>query len=237
MTQKSTSRSCYCNERKSNPAVAKSMQDIPEGFCGICEVCGKPGHTNAHPQLPTTGSWCDKHWDELISQKAINIPQLIFRSILLALVLFILYFTRYIVAELPLHFYSVFYKDKCCEEQFEGKSVTAIAISQYITEECYTVQNREIISVKVSNFTPFKWDTLYIVRPYAMKMGIVEQAGLDGSVLACSKSGFYDEWTQLIFKLNGEIVNFFDISSYSLSFGEKNKYSIQDAQFSVSCAD
>ncbi len=157
--------------------------------------------------------------------------------ILLALVLFILYFSRHIVAELPLHFYSAFYKDKCCEEQFEGRSATAKAISKYITEECHTLQNRKTISVKIANFTPFKWDTLYIARPYTMKMAIVEQAGLDGSVLACSKSTFHDEWTQLIFTLNGEIVNFFDISSYPLSFAEKKQYSIKDAQFSVSCAD
>jgi len=93
------------------------------------------------------------------------------------------------------------------------------------------------ISVKVAIFTPFKWDTLYVARPYAMKRDIVEQTGLDGSVLACSKIGFYDELTQLIFKLNGEIVNFFDISSYPLFWGEKKQYSIKDAQFFVSCAD
>jgi len=34
-------------------------------------------------------------------------------------------------------------KDKCCEEQFEGQSAAAKAISKYITEECYTVQNRK----------------------------------------------------------------------------------------------
>lgn len=72
-----------------------------------------------------------------------------------------------------------------------------------------------------------------------MKMSIVEQVGLHGSVLACSKSDFYDEWTQLIFTLDNEIISFFDISSYQLFFGNKYKkqYSVEDAQFSVSCVD
>ncbi len=230
-------RNCYCNERKENPAVAESMQDIPEGYCGICEVCGKPGHTNAHPQLPTTGSWCDKHWDELVSQKVVNLPQLIFCFILAALVLFILYLVRYPVAEFPLHFYSAFYQDKCREEQFEGKSATARAVSQYIIKECSSVQNRKTLPVQLANFTPFKWDTLHVITPYSMKMSVFEQAGLHGTVLACSHSAFYDEWTQLIFTLDGEVVDFFDISSYQLSFGSRKQYSIEEARFSVSCVD
>ena len=37
-----------------------SQQGIPEGYCGICERCGKPGHTQHFPgPIPYTGSWCD----------------------------------------------------------------------------------------------------------------------------------------------------------------------------------
>ena len=57
MKETDSLRNCYCKERKNNPAVAESMRDIPEGFCGICDVCGKPGHTNPTPisQQPVHG--------------------------------------------------------------------------------------------------------------------------------------------------------------------------------------
>ena len=38
---------CYCKEG--------------EKFCGECEECGKPGHTQHCPlPIPYTGSWCNK---------------------------------------------------------------------------------------------------------------------------------------------------------------------------------
>lgn len=56
---------CYCEERRTNPALAETMADIPEGYCGICEVCGAPGHTRAHPRAPVTSAWCDEHYAAL----------------------------------------------------------------------------------------------------------------------------------------------------------------------------
>lgn len=56
---------CYCKERASNQELAEEMKDIPIGYCGLCDVCGNPGHMRAHPRTPTTGVWCDKHWLEL----------------------------------------------------------------------------------------------------------------------------------------------------------------------------
>ena len=67
---------CYCKERLSNPKLKESMKDLPEGFCGICDVCGKPGHTKAHPSLPTSGAWCDEHWNDLITKKAFNLQDI-----------------------------------------------------------------------------------------------------------------------------------------------------------------
>jgi len=64
---------CYCNERKSNAEFAKSLKDIPEGYCGICDICGKPGHMKAHPQLPTSGAWCDEHWNDLLSHRTFTL--------------------------------------------------------------------------------------------------------------------------------------------------------------------
>lgn len=76
--------SCYCQERKTNPLVAEQLRDIPPGYCGLCDLCGQPGHTRAHPRLPTTGSWCDEHWQELLTSKKPGLDRL-----LQALLLFI----------------------------------------------------------------------------------------------------------------------------------------------------
>ena len=43
----------------------------------ICDVCGKPGHTKAHPSLPTSGAWCDEHWNDLITKKILNLQDII----------------------------------------------------------------------------------------------------------------------------------------------------------------
>ena len=53
-------RSCYCNLWQTNPEVLR-QQGLPEGFCGICERCGQPGHTQHFPgPVPYTGAWCDR---------------------------------------------------------------------------------------------------------------------------------------------------------------------------------
>ena len=52
-------RQCYCDLWKTRPEVLR-QQGIPEGFCGICERCGKPGHLRHYPgPVPYTGAWCD----------------------------------------------------------------------------------------------------------------------------------------------------------------------------------
>lgn len=68
---------CYCKERESNPKIAEEMKDIPVGYCGLCEVCGKPGHMKAHPRLPTTGAWCDTHWEELVRHRIISLGDIV----------------------------------------------------------------------------------------------------------------------------------------------------------------
>lgn len=68
---------CYCPDRKNNPKVAELMKNIPEGFCGICDICGKPGHTKAHPNLPTSGAWCDEHWEQITAGSSITIDKIL----------------------------------------------------------------------------------------------------------------------------------------------------------------
>jgi hypothetical protein len=49
---------CYCD---SLSAEWKAMPDYQEGYCGVCERCGKPGHTQHFPgPVPYTGAWCDR---------------------------------------------------------------------------------------------------------------------------------------------------------------------------------
>lgn len=51
-------RQCYCG---SLSAEFLRERKIPEGYCGICERCGQPGHTQHFPgPVPYTGAWCDR---------------------------------------------------------------------------------------------------------------------------------------------------------------------------------
>jgi len=55
-------RGCYCGLWQKNPAHLES-QGILRGYCGLCDKCGRPGHTRQFPgAVPYTGSWCDSHY-------------------------------------------------------------------------------------------------------------------------------------------------------------------------------
>lgn len=73
--------SCYCEERRNNPNIAALMQELPEGFCGRCEICGRPGHTRAHPSLPVTSAWCDEHWAEITAPRRFTPDRLIVAAV------------------------------------------------------------------------------------------------------------------------------------------------------------
>lgn len=61
-TDDANARGCYCGLWDTKPEALRE-QGLPEGFCGHCEKCGKPGHTRHFPgAVPYTGSWCDKHY-------------------------------------------------------------------------------------------------------------------------------------------------------------------------------
>lgn len=72
---------CYCKQIK---VESTSEGNLPEGYCGICEICGKLGHTRAHSRLATTSAWCDKHWDDLNNYKIITLAD-IFTSLFVML--------------------------------------------------------------------------------------------------------------------------------------------------------
>jgi len=53
---------CYCNLWDTDPKVLQE-QGVPSGYCGLCNVCGKPGHTMHFPgAVPYTASWCKFHY-------------------------------------------------------------------------------------------------------------------------------------------------------------------------------
>ncbi|HKI62480.1 MAG TPA: hypothetical protein VKA31_09325, partial [Mariprofundaceae bacterium] len=53
---------CYCTIWDKNPAFLEK-QNIPPGYCGLCDKCGKPGHTRHFPgAAPFTGTWCERHY-------------------------------------------------------------------------------------------------------------------------------------------------------------------------------
>jgi len=68
---------CYCQQRQHNATLAKALNDMPEGFCGVCEICGKWGHARAHPRLPVTSAWCDEHWEQLVNYRIITLADII----------------------------------------------------------------------------------------------------------------------------------------------------------------
>jgi len=58
-----TESSCYCEHIDDD---FRKKENIPEGYCGICEMCGKPGHTRHYPGArPYTSSWCDECYAEI----------------------------------------------------------------------------------------------------------------------------------------------------------------------------
>lgn len=58
-------RGCYCELRKAT-ADTPRRKDVPEGFCGLCDRCGAPGHVRHFPgAVPYTGAWCDAHYRRL----------------------------------------------------------------------------------------------------------------------------------------------------------------------------
>lgn len=53
---------CYCNLWNKDPAFFKK-KSIPEGYCGLCQKCDRPGHTRHFPGFaPYTGTWCKRHY-------------------------------------------------------------------------------------------------------------------------------------------------------------------------------
>jgi len=63
---RNTIKDCYCDLWDKNPDVLEK-QGVPRGYCGLCQLCGKPGHTRHFPgAVPYTGTWCEWHYWRLM---------------------------------------------------------------------------------------------------------------------------------------------------------------------------
>jgi len=67
-------KDCYCDDLDEK---YRKDHNLSAGYCGICQICGKSGHTRAHPKYPTTGCWCDEHWEDLVSGKSFGLHELL----------------------------------------------------------------------------------------------------------------------------------------------------------------
>ena len=55
-------RGCRCSGSEKTPGGQEPM-GLQRGYCGLCVVCGEPGHIRQHPGAGRfTGTWCDLHY-------------------------------------------------------------------------------------------------------------------------------------------------------------------------------
>jgi len=81
---------CYCFLRQTNAEYDAQLKadGVPDGYCGLCCVCNKPGHTCAHPHQPYTAAWCKVHWQEVLDSRPITLPLYVFVLLLFFLAIF-----------------------------------------------------------------------------------------------------------------------------------------------------
>lgn len=78
-------RGCYCGLWDTKPDVLRA-QGVPEGHCGHCQTCGRPGHTRHFPGgAPYTGSWCDRHYRMTAILHPLGVPGAALWALLVAL--------------------------------------------------------------------------------------------------------------------------------------------------------
>ena len=69
-------RGCYCELWEKDPSFFEK-QGVPQGYCGFCEKCKRPGHTRHYPgPVPYTGTWCDRCYTILAWTWPVRVPVL-----------------------------------------------------------------------------------------------------------------------------------------------------------------
>ena len=85
---------CYCMLWEKNPGFLKNKA-VPEGYCGLCERCGRPGHTRHFPgAVPYTGTWCDQHYRRVMILHPLGTIGVFLYFLMIFVPLLFLYFNR-----------------------------------------------------------------------------------------------------------------------------------------------
>jgi hypothetical protein len=85
-------KSCYCDYLSDE---FRRQHNIPEGYCGICQQCGAPGHTRHHPApVAYTGTWCNRCYRKLQWTWMFRTPVGLFILSLIVLLLLFLLWTK-----------------------------------------------------------------------------------------------------------------------------------------------
>jgi len=115
---------------------------------------------------------------------------------------------------------------KCPSRAFDGQSEVLQQIRREKERLCLLVVSGEKHNyLDLARLTHFEWDTVYFSMPYQTKLSLVSRIGFEADALSCSKSGLYDEWTQMIFEYKGDVVMFFDFSSYIFDYQAMKSFS------------
>lgn len=79
-------RSCYCDGLDSE---FRRTHNLPDGYCGLCERCGQPGHTRHYPgPMPYTGAWCDRCYRILAWTWPLRLPAILIMAAIIAAVFY-----------------------------------------------------------------------------------------------------------------------------------------------------
>lgn len=106
---------------------------------------------------------------------------------------------------------------KCPSRAFDGQSEVLLQIRQEKERLCLLADSGEKHHyLDLARFIHFEWDTVYFSMPYQTKLSLMSKVGFEAEALSCSKSGLYDEWTQMIFEYKGESVKFFDLPTHGI---------------------
>lgn len=85
---------CYCTLWDKDPEYYKN-KNVPEGFCGLCEKCGQPGHTRHFPgAVPYTGIWCERHYRRAMILHPLGRIGIFLYFVMIVVPLFLLYLNR-----------------------------------------------------------------------------------------------------------------------------------------------
>jgi len=115
-----------------------------------------------------------------------------------------------LVGLLSIIIFAVWFQLRPYFEEYKEDDANVLAFNKSVVEKC---TDYKIVSLK--ELTPFKWDKVYIFKPYATRSQILETVGIDWPGVKDSVS---DNMKQIVFTNNGKVIcHVFDsISDYQI---------------------